>query len=245
VEYEDKLTISTPEGVEMTLALAGVASRFAAELVDLIIQIVLFVVIVSVAAAVGHNSGWVLATSFILIFLLFFGYNVAFEVLNSGRTPGKMMNGLRVVRVSGHPVGFITSSIRNVIRLIDFLPSAYLLGAILIMSTSKNQRLGDVIAGTLVIRQRRGHSVPLPQPASRRELNETYRTWDTSRITADELAAVTQFLDRRWDFEDAARVRLCETLAARLRPKVTGAPPEMPADQFLLALVALRRTLGS
>ena len=245
MEYEDRLTIATPEGVAISMTLAGAASRFVAALVDLIIQFGLIVALLFVLGATGTRNGWVVGGFTILIFLVVVGYDVAFEVLNSGRTPGKMMNGLRVVRVSGHPVGFLTSSIRNVIRPIDFLPGGYLLGATLILSTRKNQRLGDIVAGTLVVRQRAAKVVPLPEPRARPELNEAYRTWDTSQISAEEVAAVSQFLERRSQIDAQARISLANTFAARLRPKVTGVPDGMYSEPFLEALVAIRRTLGS
>jgi uncharacterized RDD family membrane protein YckC len=244
MEYEDRLRIPTPEGIELDLVLAGAASRFVAAMVDLTIQLALLIGLLGILAALGSGNGLVVAGWAILSFLVIFGYDVLFEVLNSGRTPGKMLNGLRVVRVTGHPVGFLTSSIRNVIRPIDFLPGGYLIGATAILSTPKNQRIGDIVAGTLVIRQRIGRSVPLPEASGRSRRTEENRGWDTSRVSAEELSAVTQFLDRRTTIEREARVRLGETLAARLRPKVTGVPAEMGAEPFLEALVTARRTLA-
>src|SRR5947209_19253285 len=89
----------------------------------------------------------------VISFALITFYDIFFEGFQSGRTPGKRLNGLRVVRVEGHPVNFLTSAVRNVIRPVDFLPTAYLLGAVVILATRKNQRIGDVIAGTLVVRE--------------------------------------------------------------------------------------------
>ena len=151
--FEDRLTLDTPEGVQLELTLAGVGSRFTAALIDYLIQgAILLALGVVLGLGVGIEpgaGGFVAAIFFICLFLLFTGYDVAFEVLNSGRTPGKRLNGLRVVRVEGHPVGFLTSAVRNLLRIIDFLPGSYLLGAIVILATRKNQRIGDVIAGTL------------------------------------------------------------------------------------------------
>src|SRR5919204_560075 len=113
---------------------------------------------ISLASAVSSLGLW-----FALSLLVVAGYDIFVEVLNGGRTPGKMLNGLRVVRVEGHPVGFLTSAIRNVLRPIDFLPGAYLLGAVLILATRKNQRVGDIAAGTLVVRERTGYEPALPR----------------------------------------------------------------------------------
>jgi len=248
MEYEDRLTIPTPEGVELTLTLAGAASRFVAALIDLAIQVTLLIAL-AVLLSVGGGGGVLIAIWAILSFLVIFGYDVAFEVLNSGRTPGKQMNGLRVVRLGGYPVNFLTSAIRNAIRPIDFLPGGYLVGASLIIATPKNQRLGDIVAGTLVIRQRVSRSLPLPQtprvaPAPL-ALDDPYRAWDTSRISPEELSAVQQFLDRRTTIDYNVRLELGATLAARLRPKVAGVPEGVPPEQFLEALAAVRRRLGA
>ncbi|HEY3181257.1 MAG TPA: RDD family protein [Gaiellaceae bacterium] len=248
MEWEDRLSIATPEGVEVSLTLAGAASRFVSALVDLVIQILILLAFGLVLGIIGTGiglGGFGIAIWFVVWFLVIAGYDIFFEVLNGGRTPGKMMNGLRVVRVQGHPVGFLTSAIRNFLRPIDFLPSAYLLGAILILATRKNQRIGDIAAGTLVVRELTGDEPPLPRIGAAYEPAERpYASWDTSRITAEELATVRQFLARRHDIDQSARFELAETLAERLRPKITGAPAELRGERFLEALVAAKSARG-
>jgi uncharacterized RDD family membrane protein YckC len=248
VEWEDRLSIATPEGVEVSLTLAGAASRFVSALVDIVIQILIVVAFGLVLGIVGTGiglGGFGIAIWFVVWFLVIAGYDIFFEVLNGGRTPGKMMNGLRVVRVQGHPVGFLTSAIRNFLRPIDFLPSGYVLGAILILATPKNQRIGDIAAGTLVVRELKGDEPPLPRIGAAYEPAERpYAGWDTSRITAEELATVREFLARRHDINQSARFELGETLAERLRPKITGAPAELRAERFLEALVVAKSARG-
>jgi uncharacterized RDD family membrane protein YckC len=246
MEYDDVLTIATPEGVELHLTLAGPASRFVSATVDILIQFALLVCVAIVlgvtgAAGLGVGSGVAVLLWAVISFAVITFYDVFFEVFRSGRTPGKRLNGLRVVRVEGHPVNFLTSVIRNIIRPIDFLPSLYLLGAVVILATRKNQRIGDVVAGTLVVRERMPPRTPelrlrpLPSPVP-----PAQTTWDTSRITQEELAAVRQFLERRHDIDGRSRGELATTLAERLRPKVTGAPADLRGEQFLLALVAAK-----
>jgi uncharacterized RDD family membrane protein YckC len=243
VEYDDVLTISTPEGVEMHLTLAGPASRFVSAIVDILIQIVLLVCVSIVLAfagtGAGVGSGLAVLLWAVISFAVITFYDVFFEVFRSGRTPGKRLNGLRVVRSSGHPVTFLTSAIRNVIRPIDFLPSAYLLGAIVILATRKNQRIGDVIADTLVVRERVG-GPPKPIDAPVPSAPAPTGVWDTSRVSPEEVAAVRQFLERRSEIERGSRNEIARTLAERLRPKVTGAPPELRGEQFLAALLAAK-----
>jgi uncharacterized RDD family membrane protein YckC len=240
VEYEDRLPIATPEGVEMSLTLAGPGSRFVSAIVDVLIQagiLIAVAIVLGIAgdAGLGGGGGAVLVWS-VISFLVVTTYDIFFEVLNSGRTPGKRLNGLRVVRVQGYPVGFLTSAIRNILRPIDFLPSAYLLGAIVVLATRKNQRIGDVVAGTLVVRERPAVVRDLPAATPRPDADRPYAPWDTSRITAEEVAAVRAFLERRDALDGRARAQLAQTLAERLRPKVTGVPPELRGESFLEAL---------
>jgi len=159
MEIDDRYVAATPEGVSLEFVLAGLGSRFVAVFIDLVIQVLAAgIVIAAVDAAIGTSSTtrqYVAAGVDVLIgFLAVFGYFVLFECLNAGRSPGKALTGLRVVRVDGGPVGVRASVLRNVGRLVDLLPSLYAVGAVLILVTRNNQRLGDLLAGTLVIRER-------------------------------------------------------------------------------------------
>jgi hypothetical protein len=120
-------------------------------------------------------------------------------------------------------------------RLIDFLPVFYGIGMLSIFFTRLHQRLGDIAAGTIVARERR------PEPAAPPAFRPPARVygWDTSAVTAEELAIVRQFLDRRTGLELGARNRLASDLATRLRPRVAGAPP-LPDESFLEALASSR-----
>src|SRR5919198_3920072 len=189
VEIDDRITIATPEGVDLELTLAGVGSRFVSALVDFMLQLALLVGVSGVGAAVGaFGNGYGSVVVLLAGFLVFAAYDVLFEVFASGRTPGKRLNGLRVVRVDGSPVTFFTSAIRNVLRLVDILPGLYLVGIVTILVTRQNQRLGDVAAGTLVVRERtehpslRGLRAPEPVPST--------NAWDATAVTAGELPPV-------------------------------------------------------
>jgi uncharacterized RDD family membrane protein YckC len=238
--FEDRLTIETPEGVPLELTLAGVGSRFASALVDYLIQAIILVALAIVLVYGGgvHPGAGALAGAVWLLgyFVVFNGYDVAFEVLNSGRTPGKALNGLRVVRESGAPVTFGTSAVRNVLRVIDILPGTYLVGMISILVTRRNQRLGDLAAGTLVVRERR----VLPPDLST-STSWQAPAWDTSAIDSRELDAVAAFLARRSDLALGARLQIAAELAGRLRPKVGGAVAGEADEIFLERLLAAKR----
>jgi uncharacterized RDD family membrane protein YckC len=238
--FEDRLTIDTPEGVPLELTLAGVGSRFTSALLDYVLQIVILValaLVLSYGAGFSPGSSSVSAAVWIVgFFTVFWGYDVAFEVLNSGRTPGKAANGLRVVLESGAPVTFVPSAIRNVIRIIDLIPGNYLVGVTSILVTKKNQRIGDLAGGTLVIREQRqlppevplGSSVPAP-------------AWDTSAVSQQELDTVAAFLARRHELAHGARIEIAAELAGRLRPKVGGAIAGGGDEIFLERLLASKR----
>jgi len=238
--FEDRLTIDTPEGVPLELTLAGVGSRFASALLDYILQ---FIILVALALVLRYGAGFSPGSSSVSaafwvvgFFAVFWGYDVAFEVLNSGRTPGKAANGLRVVRESGAPVTFGPSAVRNVIRIIDLLPGTYLVGITSILVTKRNQRVGDLAAGTLVIRETRR----LP-PEVRVAPSVQTPTWDTSAIGREDLDTVAAFLARRHELEAGARIQIAAELAGRLRPKVGGAIAADGDEMFLERLVAAKR----
>jgi hypothetical protein len=139
-------------------------------------------------------------------------------------------------------VGFVTSAVRNLVRIVDALPGFYAVGIVAVLATSRNQRLGDLAAGTLVVRERRGGRSPARRPAPRAvPAGQEWVGWDVSSVTADELSTVRRFLDRRETITGEARGRLSGELARRLRPKVV-CPDHDTSDpeRFLEALAAAK-----
>ena len=244
--YEDRISIPTPEGVELQLVLAGLGSRLVATIVDLLIKgaVLLALWLIGASAGGGDAGGFVVAVLVVASFLVWFGYDVAFETLASGRTPGKRAAGLRVVRLGGEPVGFLASAVRNLLRLVDGLPGIYAVGAVSVLFSRRNQRLGDLAAGTLVVRERRA-PLPVARPAVPDfAVADRYAAWDVSGVTSFELVTVRRFLERRWQLDPTARGRLGWELAERLRPKVAGAPPDLHPEQFLEALAEAKASRG-
>ena len=243
MDYEDRVSIATPEGVTLDLTLAGLGSRLTAAVLDFLVQAAIIIALTIVAALLGGGgSAVVAAIATVAGFLVIFGYDVLFETFSSGRTPGKRWSGLRVVRVDGRPVTFIVSAVRNLIRLVDFLPILYAVGAVTMLITKKNQRLGDLAAGTLVVRDRRGSDTvaTLTAAAAGIASPEAEATWDVSAVSSEELAALRQFLQRRTQLRPDARRRLALQLAAQLRPKVVAPLADEDAESFLVALAAIK-----
>jgi uncharacterized RDD family membrane protein YckC len=248
VEYEERYVTATPEGVQIELLLAGAGSRAIALLLDLLIvngtSIVLALIAIWVSSTVSSSSasnGWFDAALIIVAFLITYGYFVAFEVLGNGRTVGKRTVGLRVVNLQGGAIGLRRSLIRNLLRIVDMLPGAYIVGLIAVVASRHNQRLGDLAAGTLVVRYRPEGLTPAymtARPASLSQPNWPQPTygWDVSAVTIDELAIVRQFLWRANQLPPAARANVAADLANRLRPKVAGAPQGGDPEGFLYQL---------
>jgi len=249
---ERQYTVETPEQIELAYDIAGIGSRFIAQTFDWLIKTAVVLAIgaglgalgalteVDAGAGPGEDSlAWVAITLFSLVaFALFFGYDIAFEVLASGRTPGKRWTGLRVVRAGGQPVTFLPSVVRNLLRLVDGI-LVYAVGMICMLATERNQRLGDLAAGTIVIRERSGRrrAWAADTPPS---LDPALAKWDVSAVSVDEVATVRRFLERRHELTDHARHRLGWELAQRLRPKVAGASEGQHDEVFLEQLVAAK-----
>jgi uncharacterized RDD family membrane protein YckC len=238
VDFADRMAIATPEGVEVELTLAGIGSRFIAGAIDFAIQAVVGGSLALILQPAGSTGVAILTSAW---FAVVFFYDVLFEVLGGGRTPGKRATGLRVVRSGGRPITLVRSAIRNILRLIDILPALYAVGMTSIFITRHNQRIGDLAAGTHVVRVRLGDRHP---PAA---LVETHgageaATWDVSAVSTDDVATVRAFLDRRADLTRESRAAIGSELARRLRPLVGGAPEDLSDERFLALLVATKTT---
>ena len=239
MEYEDLLTIDTPEGVALDLTLAGYGSRFIASMVDGVLKLVVIGAAALVLAVAGGGVG--AAVFLVLLFVVTVVYDIAFETLANGRTPGKRWSGLRVVKDDGAPVSFTVSAVRNLLRIIDGPGTAYAAGTIAILATKRNQRLGDLAAGTLVVRERVGAAAA---PNLAQAAPGDAEAWDVTGIDADELAMVRHFLGRRYEIDESARNALARQLADGLRPRVPGAPEGISPERFLEQLAAAKARRG-
>ena len=236
---DERVTIATPEGVSLELVLAGVGSRFMARLLDTVIQLAIILAL-AIAISVASPPGVVRAGARVLLFLVIFAYDVPFEMLNGGRTVGKQAAGIRVVGNAGESVRFFPSAIRNILRIVDFLPVFYTIGVVSIVSTQRDQRLGDLAAGTIVVRDRfPGLGSALHAPAT--VPVGAVATWDVSGLDAVDLATIHQFLDRRLSLPLPTRAHFANELAARVGPKVAGAPYGTHPEYLLEGVVVAKQ----
>jgi uncharacterized RDD family membrane protein YckC len=150
-------SVTTPELIEVQLHPAGVLPRVLAWLIDMAIRFGILASIGTVLAGLGGFGGGILL---MLMFLLEWFYPVLFEVLGHGATPGKRAMGLAVVNDNGTPIGWGASFTRNLLRTADFLPFAYGFGMVSMLCHSEFRRLGDIVAGTLVIYREKRQPLP-------------------------------------------------------------------------------------
>ena len=224
IATEDILIIETPERVPLHFALASIGNRFLACAVDHLIQwlalglILLAGVVLSnisaIQAVFASAPKWVSAVMILLLFLVFSSYFAFFEWLWSGQTPGKRWMKLRVIREDGRPITFWEAAVRNLLRVFDMVPPPfYSIGLISVFSTSRDQRIGDLVAGTVVVREREAEApefaqvfaAPVSDPALRRSFKPVEFTASLSSLTDSEIQVVETFLRRRWDLSDVPR----------------------------------------
>lgn len=160
----DDIKIETPEQIEVSLEIAGLGSRFVAKVLDWCIKfmVLLGVGLLFLLAALllsmhlpdGPAAWFLLVFVLVLFYAFVLAFDIYYEVNHNGQSPGKKITGIRVLREGGAPLDFQASCIRNLLSLADFLPMFYLLGGFIALLNTRGQRLGDMAAGTVVVRER-------------------------------------------------------------------------------------------
>jgi len=249
---DDELVIETPERVELHYVLANVGNRFLAAAIDHLIQALLILLVLLIASAFSdgplfRGSGvWAAAVALLLAFVIYWGYFVAFETLWSGQTPGKRWMRLRVVREDGRPVRFFEVFVRNLLRLVvDFMPApTYALGVISIIFSARSKRIGDFVAGTVVVKERATEAPSLDDivKISNIEQERLERAGpapfavDTRLLSETELRAVETFLKRRYELttpnRTALAARIAQPLLAKLNIAADGLVPETVLEEI-------------
>jgi uncharacterized RDD family membrane protein YckC len=239
---EETLVIETPERVPLHFALASIGNRFLACAIDHAIQAVTIGLMLLAFTLVANFSSfgdrlsnapkWVVALMIFVIFLLVSGYFAFFEWIWSGQTPGKWWLKLRVIREDGRPITFFEAVVRNLLRQLDMTPVVfYSVGIICVFISNKDQRVGDLVAGTVVVREREAEApafskvfaAAVSDPALRRSFKPVLFTASLNGLTESHIEVVETFLRRRWDLEDMTRQwmawRVAMPLLYQLRPE--------------------------
>src|SRR5918911_2730822 len=239
---DETLIIETPERVPLHFALASIGNRFLACAFDHFLQVVVIGGAILLFAWLGGAAGldvrlrdmpkWALAVLIVLLFLVWSGYFVLFEWAWNGQTPGKRWLRLRVIREDGRPVTFWEAAARNLVRIFDMEPFPfYSIGLVSVFVSSRDQRIGDMVAGTVVVREREAQaptfdqvfSAPTSDAALRRSFKPVAFTADVGSLAESEIEVVEAFLRRRWDLDDAPRQwmawRVATPILHKLRPE--------------------------
>ncbi|MBL0693886.1 RDD family protein [Comamonas sp. JC664] len=233
-------TVLTPEYVEFRFTLAGLYSRFLAWLVDAVIVLAMSAgILMAINVAMMAAPGFASALGIVIYFLVDWGYAITLETVWSGRTVGKRVMSLRVIQESGVRIGFYHAALRNLARPVDRLPVFYLVGGVSALVSRSQQRLGDMLAGTLVVRERRLR-VPsaLGAPGDEGLLADPLFVSRVKRLSTEEREVVLTAALRREELRMEARLRLFAALGARLRDALAMEKPAHLSDEKWALLVA-------
>jgi uncharacterized RDD family membrane protein YckC len=257
-QNSDQLNIDTPELVSIEMPLAGIGSRFVALLVDtliwaaglLVLGLLLWAFRPALEAFSNLSYQWAVAIVTFAFFLLNWGYFTLFEAFNNGRTPGKRIARIRVIQQSGRAIGLFESMARNFVRYIDQIPFFYAVGVVTMFVTRQHQRLGDLAAGTLVVRDREDEaplwaesartftgsvftqSAPAPEPHHALALSSV----GIARLSSADLEVLENFFARRLDLPMSTREALAQRIASAIQAKSGLEPPSgFSVETFLEA----------
>ena len=252
---ERNVSVRTPESIAFYYELAGLGSRFLAVAIDLVLQSLTFIALAllaawaspataSLAKAIGLSetalSAIEIGVVVIFAFLIYFGYFIAFETLWNGQTPGKRAIGIRVVRDGGYPLNFMDAVIRNLIRVIE-AALAYLPSIVSAVISAQNKRLGDLAAGTIVVRDR---AFEVPDPAKWVGGDTPDRARESlagiESLTDDEFALAERYVARSHMLEPQAAWEIAKRIADAVRPKL-GTEVATLSDHDLLVRIASGR----
>ncbi|MEZ4429305.1 MAG: RDD family protein [Nannocystaceae bacterium] len=236
--------VDSPEQVRFEYRVAGPARRGVAYLIDTLIKagVVLLLTALVVIGGVELETfaGWTAGLYALVIFALEWGYYVLFETLMGGRSPGKRAMHLRVVKEGGYPINFVDSLLRNLLRAADFLPSLYAFGVLVMGLDSRFRRLGDLVAGTMVVVEERSHvsaPVQLRPPASAEELAAMP---GAALLRSSEREALDLFVRRLERLSPARADELAELILPGFLDRLPADAARRPARS--LALLYLRAT---
>lgn len=239
----DKLTIDTPEQVHLEFVLAGIGSRFMAVFLDTLIQALIFfgVFLLMLAFALtpifeGKFPIWVEAIAIFIFFCIYWGYYALFEIFWKGQTPGKRWAGIRVIKDSGRPINAFEAIARNLMRAVDWLPGMYGAGVVTMLLNEKHRRLGDYVAGTLVVHETSDRE---PQVFFNTPTSTEFVLPQAAQLTLQEAELIETFLARRLDIPSNVRWQNAQRIAQMVSTRLAIAPEARPTndEQFLELLV--------
>ena len=252
----EKLIIETPEQIPLEFHLAGLGSRALALVIDCLIQVAVFLllyfgVLMAGALLLPHISSWessgkwMIAGLILIVFTIYWGYYAFFETIWKGQTPGKRVAHIRVIKKTGRPITAFEAISRNLMRTIDFNGP----GIIAVFLSKHNCRLGDMVAGTVVVHESQQETTapiwiePANQP--------TAPKFDVNKLSNRELEIIETFLQRKLDLPPEVRQATAEKITLNLIAKM-GLPQHVVGyaidqwkpEQFLEQIAIDLRTVS-
>ena len=246
----NKVSFQTPESVELDFTLAGIGNRAYALVIDyIILGLILIIFLIFWAflsfftlelfsGETGNNLElWLFAIQLIIIFTVYVGYFVIFETLWQGQTLGKKRAKIRVIRDDGRIVTISQSTLRALLRPVDDL---FFIGAFLIIFTKKEKRIGDMVAGTIVIQQKaankKNNLTISDQAFSLASLLQI--RGDISQLLPEDFAIIREYLERRGEMLQEARIEISNRLANQAKEIICleKVPENISANLFLEAV---------
>jgi uncharacterized RDD family membrane protein YckC len=242
------ISIRTPENIELSYALAGPGSRATAYVIDLLIMSVVLQVLINVLAYLfamlvsafgGRSTLWIAAMMTLGSFALYNGYFILLEWLMNGQTPGKRMLHIRVIKQGGYSLRFFDTLLRNLLRVVDFLPLFYGVGLTSLVLTRDSQRVGDLVAGTLVVYQEPVETESLLSDLPAPEESELpLPAAQLAAIPDEAISLAAQYLRSRSELAPRARQEVAAELV-NLVGAISGLEPRpsQSAESFLASIV--------
>jgi len=250
------VVIETPEHYELQFRLAGIGTRFVAYLIDKAVQLLLLIVLITAAITTYYILGrtfprvpvpedllkllgrWLLAAAILMYGLATGGYFILFEYLWSGSTPGKRLQGIRVIRKDGRPITFVDAAIRNILRFVDILAEVYPIGLVVMFLDSRNRRLGDLTAGTLVVMDEAVRAPSALEQTVSQAGDKPEVRYAVNSMTPNDYRIVARFLARRTGLEPDHRQDLARKICERLLAKASAVQPAGSDPEELLEQIA-------
>lgn len=225
--------IETPEQIALSYSVAGIGSRGAAAAIDTLISIAMLVVLALLMGFAASYAGlkftklspstaWIMAAYVIAQFVVIWGYYVVFEGIWDGQTPGKRIMKLRVVRDGGFSVTFGASAVRNLLRVVDAF-GVYLVAIIVALMNGSRKRLGDIVAGTFVIKEERTQARSVPVSSMPTRSGNIF-----AQLSDDEYSVLERYMERRLTLDPTRRDAIVTQLAIRFANHLPSAVETAP-----------------
>ena len=244
--FSESHSIETPEQTNIEFTVAGVGSRALALIIDSLIQAAVGLVafILFTLLARGPAMGvWGITATIIVIFLVYYGYFTLFEIFWNGQTPGKRKVGIRVIKDTGRRLSPVETIARNLLRIVDQLPGFYAVGIAVSLLNKQNKRIGDLVAGSLVVREGSGSQMQ-PDWYQHTSVSQRSTLLGAERLSEEDVILIESFLQRRYELDPGIRWRMANEIFRRVESKLTVSPEERPGVEHLLEAAVHERRGG-